>query len=68
VIVANLFAWPVAYLVVNKWLQAFAFRTRIGFNSFLMAGFITLAVAMLSVIYQTLKAALAPPVDSLRYE
>ncbi len=68
VIVANLFAWPAAYFVVNKWLQAFAFRTKIGFGPFLAAGLITLAVALISVIYQTLRAALAAPVDSLRYE
>jgi putative ABC transport system permease protein len=68
VFVANLFAWPAAYFIVNKWLQSFAFRTKIGFGPFLVAGLITLSVALFSVIYQTLKAALAAPVDSLRYE
>ena len=68
VIVANILAWPAAYFAVHKWLQAFAFRTSIGFFPFLAAGLITLAVALLSVIYQTLKAALANPADSLRYE
>lgn len=68
VIVANLVAWPAAYFAVNKWLQAFAFRTSIGFLPFITAGLMTLAVALLSVVYQTLKAALANPADSLRYE
>jgi len=68
VIVANLFAWPAAYFVVNKWLQTFAYRTKIGLGPFIAAGMLTLAVALISVIYQTLKAALAAPVDSLRYE
>jgi putative ABC transport system permease protein len=68
VFVANLFAWPVAYFAVNKWLQAFAFRTPFGLLPFVLAGLITLAVALISVVFQTVKAALANPVQSLRYE
>jgi len=68
VIVANFLAWPAAYFAVNRWLQSFAFRTAIGLRPFIIAGLITLAVALLSVIFQTLKAALSNPVDSLRYE
>jgi putative ABC transport system permease protein len=65
---ANILAWPVVYFVVSKWLQSYAFRTEIGIGPFIIAGFLTLAVALLSVIYQTLKAALSDPVKSLRYE
>ncbi len=68
VIVANIFAWPAAYYVMYRWLQAFAFRTAIGPMPFIIAGLMTLAVALLSVIFQTVKAALANPADSLRYE
>jgi putative ABC transport system permease protein len=68
VFTANILAWPVAYFVVNKWLQAFAFRTSVGLMPFLIAGLVTLGVALLSVIFQTLKAALSNPADSLRYE
>lgn len=68
VFVANIFAWPAAYFAVNKWLQAFAFRTSFGFLPFILAGLITLAVALISVVFQTVKAALANPVQSLRYE
>jgi putative ABC transport system permease protein len=68
VIVANILAWPAAYVAVNKWLQAFAFRTAIGPLPFIIAGLMTLAVALLSVIFQTVKAALSNPADSLRYE
>jgi putative ABC transport system permease protein len=68
VIVANILAWPAAYFVVSKWLQAFAFRTSIGLVPFILAGLMTLAVALLSVIFQTVKAALSNPADSLRYE
>jgi putative ABC transport system permease protein len=68
VLVANVFAWPAAYFVVNVWLQDFAYRTSIGLGPFLLAGFLALAVAVFSVIIQTLKAALSNPVQSLRYE
>ena len=68
VIVANILAWPAAYFAVNMWLQAFAFRTSIGLMPFIVAGLMTLAVALLSVIFQTLKAALSNPANSLRYE
>ena len=68
VLVANIFAWPAAYFAVNTWLQDFAFRTPVGPGPFILAGLITLAVALMSVIFQTLKAALANPVQSLRYE
>ena len=68
VIVANLFAWPVAYYAVNQWLQTFAYRTTVGISPFILAALITLAVALLSVILQTLKAATANPIHSLRYE
>lgn len=68
VLVANLLAWPAAYLLVNRWLQDFSFRTAIGLDPFLLAGLITLMVALFSVIFQTLRAATASPVYSLRYE
>lgn len=68
VIVANLFAWPAAYYAVNRWLQSFAYRTSIGISPFIIAALMTLVVALLSVILQTLRAATANPVHSLRYE
>lgn len=68
VIVANLFAWPAAYFVVNRWLQSFSYRTSVGISPFILAVVITIAVALLSVILQTLKAATTNPVHSLRYE
>jgi len=68
VLVANIVAWPAAYFAANRWLQAFAFRTPVGLGPFILAGLITLAVALFSVIFQTVKAALANPVHSLRYE
>ena len=68
VIVANIFAWPAAYYAVNRWLQTFAYRTSVGIVPFIVAVLMTLVVALLSVIFQTLRAATANPVHSLRYE
>jgi putative ABC transport system permease protein len=68
IIVANLAAWPVAFLVMNRWLQNFAFRIHIGWILFIAAAGISFAIALLTVSYQILKTATANPVDSLRYE
>ncbi|MBN1272361.1 MAG: ABC transporter permease [Candidatus Aminicenantes bacterium] len=68
VLVANIFAWPLAFFVVKKWLQDFAYRTQVGVYPFLSAAFLALVVALFSVIFQTVKAALANPVHSLRHE
>jgi len=68
VLLANLIAWPVAYFAVHSWLQNFAIQTRIGWEIFLLSGSLALAISLLTVCYQSIKAALANPVDSLRYE
>lgn len=68
VLVSNVIAWPVAYFVMNKWLQNFAYRTRIGAGIFLASAALTLGIALLTVSFQSVKAAAANPVDSLRYE
>lgn len=68
VVVANIIAWPVAYLLIDKWLHDFAYKIDIQIGVFLISGFIALAVAVMTVAFQTIKAALANPVDSLKYE
>jgi putative ABC transport system permease protein len=68
VLAANLLAWPIAYFAMNKWLQDFAYRIDIGWTVFGLAGGMALVIALLTVSFQALKAALANPVDSLRYE
>lgn len=68
ILVANLLAWPIAYFVMSKWLQDFAYKVSIGPLVFLLSAGLTLIVAVLTVSYHSLKAALANPVDSLRYE
>lgn len=68
VIIANAVAWPMAYAVMQHWLQNYAYRTTIGMGVFVLAGGLGLFIALFSVGYQTLRAAAANPVDSLRYE
>jgi putative ABC transport system permease protein len=68
VLLANLIAWPIAWYVINKWLEKFAYRIEIDLGIFVIAGSLALSIALLTVSYQALKAALANPVESLRYE
>lgn len=68
VLAANLIAWPLAYFAMRRWLQGFAYRTGIGAGVFLLSGLAVLAIAVLSVGFQAVKAALANPADCLRYE
>jgi putative ABC transport system permease protein len=68
ILLANIFAWPAAFYAMNKWLENFAYRINTGPWIFIMAAALALIVALLAVSYQVLKAALANPVDSLRYE
>lgn len=68
VALANLIAWPVAYFFMSKWLQNFAYKTGMGIGIFILSGLIGLAIALLTVSYQSVKAALAKPVEALKYE
>jgi putative ABC transport system permease protein len=68
VIIANAVAWPTAYAVMQRWLQDYAYRTTIGIWLFVLAGGLGFFIVLLSVGYQTLRAATANPVNSLRYE
>lgn len=68
VVVAFVVATPLAYFIVSTWLDAFAYRINLSWLIFLGVGLIALLIAMLTVGYQTLRAALADPVQSLRYE
>lgn len=68
VIVANVIALPVAWYVANHWLESFAYRTTPGVGLFLITFIAGLMVTLVTVSIQTLRAALANPVNSLRYE
>jgi putative ABC transport system permease protein len=66
--ISILIASPLGWFAMNKWLQDFAYRTRIGVSVFLVAGIIALVIAVLTISFQTVRAALANPVNSLRAE
>lgn len=68
ILVSFVVAIPLSYAIINGWLKNFAIQTNLGVIRFLTGGIIALIVALLSVSYQSLKAALRNPVDSLRYE
>ncbi len=67
-LVGNIIAWPLGYILMNKWLENFAFRIEIGVGTFVLTGFVALVLVVISVGGQALRASLANPVDSLRYE
>jgi putative ABC transport system permease protein len=68
ILLANIVAWPLAWFLMNKWLQNFAYRANIGWMIFLFSGLITILIAIFTSIFQTFRAACANPVDSLRFE
>lgn len=68
VLLANLIALPLTYILINKWLQSFAYRIDLSVWIFIVSGLAVLVISLLIVSYQTVKAAMANPVDSLRYE
>jgi len=68
VIIAFVIAAPIALYAMNKWLQAFAYKTDIHILIFILAGSGALLIAYLTVGYQAVKAALANPIDALKYE
>jgi putative ABC transport system permease protein len=68
IFIANAIAWPAAYFTMQSWLQDYAFRTAIGIGTFALAGTLGILIVLVSVGYQTLRAATRNPVDSLRYE
>jgi len=68
IIISNIVAWPLAWFIMNKWLQNFAYRANIGIWIFILSASLALIIALITVSYQSIKAALANPVESLRYE
>lgn len=68
ILFATLIAWPVGYLAMNSWLHNFAYRTKIGFPILTLSAALAFVIALITVSYQSIKAARANPVDSLRYE
>jgi putative ABC transport system permease protein len=68
VLLAVIIACPVALIVMNKWLQSFAYKSNLGADIFILATMIAIMIALATVAWQSLKTALANPVEALRYE
>jgi len=66
--ISILIASPIAWFVMNKWLQSFAYRTNIGWMVFVITTLIAIFIAMLTISFQAIRAAVANPVESLRTE
>jgi len=68
VLLSALISWPLGYFAMKTWLRNFVYRVDLGMEPFFLSGLAALAVALLTVSYQTLRAASVDPVISLRYE
>ena len=68
VLIANVIAWPTAYVVMQRWLQTFAYQVDIGFGICLLSGLLALMITLLTVSYHAIKTALTNPVDAFRTE
>ena len=68
VLLANLLGWPLAYLMMDRWLQDFAYSAGIPLWSFAVTGLGALVIAFVSVAYHSIKTASTNPVESIRYE
>jgi putative ABC transport system permease protein len=68
VLIANLIAWPLAWYIMTRWLEGFPYHISIPPVLFLVAGSGVVIIAFLSVGFQTLKAALVNPAQTLKYE
>jgi putative ABC transport system permease protein len=68
IVAANIVAWPIAWYFMHEWLQNFAYRIRIDWWLFLLAGAVALGIALLTVSWHAFKTAWTNPVKALRYE
>jgi putative ABC transport system permease protein len=68
IIIANVIAIPIAYYVLNRWLESFAYRTGISTLTFVLSTVIVLVIGYATIAYQSIKAALTNPVDAIRAE
>jgi putative ABC transport system permease protein len=68
ILIANIVAWPAAYYAISRWLNEFVYKAAINISIYFAATIIVLLIAIVTISFQTLKAAAANPVKSLRYE
>ncbi len=68
VLLANLIAWPVTWYAMNKWLESFIYRMNINIGIFVLSGLIVIIIALITISFQTIRAANSNPVEALKYE
>lgn len=68
VLIGNLIAWPLAWLALHRWIQGYAYRVAISWWVFVLAGIVTLVLALVTVSFRAINAALSNPVEALRSE
>jgi len=68
VLISNLIAWPAAYYILQKWMDSFPYRISLSVWYFVLAGMLTLLIALLTISAQALKAANSNPLKALKYE
>jgi putative ABC transport system permease protein len=68
VLFANIIAWPLAFYAMNRWLGNFAYRIGIGWDIFVLSGVLAVVIALFTVCFHSVRAALSNPAIALRYE
>jgi len=68
VLISNIFAWPIGYYLMTKWLEDFAYKVSISWWMFALAALLSIVIALVTISYQSIKAATRNPIESLRYE
>ena len=68
IVIANIIAWPIAYFVMKRWLENFAYRASVSWEIFVIAGAVAMLTALITISYQAIRAALSNPVDAIKYE
>ena len=68
VLISSIIAWPIAYYIMAKWLENFAYKIEMSWWLFVVAACIAMLIAIMTVSYHAIKAALTDPVKALRYE
>jgi len=68
VIFANIIAWPIAYMLMQWWLAGFAYRIKMSWMDFAVAGILSVLLAFVTIIYQTYKISSKPPIKAIKYE
>ncbi|PKP35976.1 MAG: hypothetical protein CVT98_09805, partial [Bacteroidetes bacterium HGW-Bacteroidetes-15] len=67
-LLSNLIAWPLAYFMLNRWMNNFAYRVELGIAIYFIAAAATIIVSILTTGYQSYKVSTQTPVESLKYE